>query len=162
MTLEELGVEIETTLRALLVNYKKTKAKDSEQYIVSEFGTVVCGINRLDYKLTSDNIDGNFKDYRVIYITTEDLVHERKNDIIWALMRSGYMRYIRSNYKNQFRNLMVMQDFGRQIIQERLRIWGDKPKYAWWVEENNAVLTQSASYILAQDPAFYDMMPEEV
>lgn len=159
MTLEELDVELANILRALLVDYKKSS---TAEFVVPSFGVVVCGIDRLDYKLTNDNVEGKFKGYRSVYITTEDLVHEKRLDIIWALMRSGYMRYIRTSYTRQFKNLLVTQDFGRQIVNERLRIWGDKPKYAWLAEENKIALTQSAAYILTIDPSFYDSMPEEV
>lgn len=163
MNIETLATEVEVILRALFLTYRLdfTTDKTSFYITVPMFGIVINGLYSLDYKLTNDTIDTRFKDYRVVYVTNEDLLHEWKLSLIWALMRSGYLRYIRSKYKTQFKSLIIGQDFARQIVSERLRIWADKPKYLWLINENKEALAMSATYILSVDPAFYDMMPEE-
>jgi hypothetical protein len=163
MDIEALATEIEVILRALLLTYRLdfTSDKNSFYITIPMFGTVINGVYSLNYKLTNDIIDTKFKNYRVVYVTTEDLLHEWKVSLVWALMRSGYLRYIRSKYSTQFKSLIIGQDFARQIVTERLRLWADKPKYTWLINENKEALAMSATYILSVDPAFYDMMPEE-
>lgn len=163
MTLEDLILEVSNILNALRVQFKINDLVKgvSKQLVISEYGTIVRCISRLAYKLTDDNIDDPYKDYRIVYITTEDPRYEFRTTILWALMRGGYIRQLRTQFKRSFTSLIIDQDFGRQIVTERLRIWNKRPKYSWWIAENEAALRQSASYILSVDPAFYDMMPEE-
>lgn len=163
MNIEALATEVDVILKALFLTYKLDFTTDKTSFFITipMFGVVINGLYSTDYKLTNDNIDTKFKGYRVIHVTNEDLLHEWKISLIWALMRSGYLRYIRSKYGKQFKSLIIEQDFARQIVTERLRVWADKPKYTWLINENKEALTMSATYILSVDPAFYDMMPEE-
>ncbi|HLD89558.1 MAG TPA: hypothetical protein VI911_00820 [Patescibacteria group bacterium] len=163
MNIDALATEVEIILKALFLTYRLdfTTNKSSFYIAIPMFGVVINGIYSVNYKLTDDSIDTRFNGYRIVYVTTEDLLHEWKISLIWALMRSGYLRYIRSRYSNQFKTLIIEQDFARRIIKERLRIWADKPKYVWLANENKEALGMSAAYILSVDPAFYDMMPEE-
>ena len=105
-------------------------------------------------------INAHFPGWRVVYVNTKEAVYERKEEVLWALMRSGYMSYIRNIYPRQFNNLIVTEGFGNKVIRQRLAIWGDKPKYKWLVEEDKAALKESDTYILSINPGFYDHMPE--
>ena len=56
---------------------------------------------------------------------------------------------------------MELRNLGRRIIEKRLEIWGDKPKYKFLVEDNKSVLQHGAMRELTTDPGFFDYMPEE-
>lgn len=161
MELLDLELQIEVALKAMFVTYNKVKSNVSVQFTVGDFGVVVCGIDRSDYALVDESVGGIYSGWRTVYITTQDNMAEKRLDIIWSLMAGGYMSYIRTKYKRQFTNLIVMQDFGKQIIDERLKRWDDKPKYKWLIAENKAIRRESGSYIISVEPGFYDMMPEE-
>jgi hypothetical protein len=94
----------------------------------------------------------------------EGLDQEKTDEIIWDLMRAGYMTWIRKNYPRQFKQLIVESNFGTKIIKKRLKIWDNEPRFRFLIEENEAALNQSAVYLLSIDPGFYDFMPtkEEV
>jgi hypothetical protein len=54
---------------------------------------------------------------------------------------------------------MSMGNFGRKIIEQRLKIWKDQPKYKFMIEDNKSALKYPANMILATEPAFFDYMP---
>jgi len=163
MTVDELKTSIQIILRTLRVDYKETSLiKDvSFQFIVEEFGAIISGINRADYKIVKDTVELQFKDWRLSYFTTFDNVNEIKEAIVWELMKGGYMRWVRFNYPRQFNNLIAMEGFGRKIIDQRLKLYGDKPKYRFLIEDNEDAKKSADAYILSIDPGFYDSMPEE-
>lgn len=162
-TMKELEDEITIMMHALRVDYKVIRLikSISVQFLVEQFGTIVCGISRPDYKIVDDQMKQSYPGYRVVYITTFDSMLEKKEETIFALMCGGYMRWIRSEYSRAFNELIVMQEFGKKIINQRLKVWGEEPKYRYWVEENEYAKRQSATYILSLDPSFYDYVPEK-
>ena len=165
MLLNELEIDLQIMLDALRLEFKKIYLvkEVSVQFIIEDFGVILCGIDRTEYSTINEAIIKRFgKGWRVVYITTQDLLYERKDTFIWELMRSGYMRYIRTKFPREFKELITIQNFGKKIIEQRLKIWADDPKYRFLVEENKIALTVVTSYILSVDPSFYDTMPEFV
>jgi hypothetical protein len=162
MIMEELEDQIKIVLDTLRVSSRKISLiKDvSFQFVIDDFGVIISGINRADYKLVKEAVEGQFPGWRDIYFTTFDEVNQIKEDIIWELMKGGYMRWVRFTFPRQFNNLIAMEGFGKKIIKKRLEIYGDKPKYRFFVSDNEAALVDADSYILSIDPGFYDMMPE--
>ena len=162
MSLSELESDLSIMLSSFRVTFNRTQVmKDvSFQLVVDEFGVIICGIERADYTLIKDSVDRSFGDgWRVVYVAMQDPLYEKKEEILWELMRSGYIRYIRNKYPRQFRELIVMQNFGKKIIEKRLEVWGGDPKYKYLVDENKAALNEAATYIMSMDPSFYDYMP---
>ena len=156
----ELESDIEIILRSLRVDFKKVYlVKDvSVQFICDDFGVIVNAINRVDYVYINKVTKENFPGHRYVYISTFDDLLEAKEAIIWMLMQSGYMRFIRLNFERQFKDLM-MNGFGNKIIDERLKRWGDQPKFKFFVEENKKARQLPVNMFLAEDPAFFDTMP---
>lgn len=161
-SMEELYIELDIMLSTLMVLYKRVPLGNnlSDVFEINELGVVVVGIEPIDYSYTMQKIQDRFPGYRVIVVTCEDALWQKKEEVIWELMRSGYIRYIRYKFQRQFDNL-IQQGFGRKIITERLRIWGKDPKYKFLVSENLKCLEAAAPYLLAKDPAFFDFMPED-
>jgi hypothetical protein len=161
--IEELEEKIATMLYAFRVEYAVYRLikSISVQCLVPLFGTLVCGLNRADYKLVDDSVKQAYPDWRVVYITTFDSMLEKKDEVLWALMRGGYMKWIRMNYPTAFTQLVVMQGFGNKIINQRLKIWDGRSKYKFLIEDNEDAKKYPATYVLATDPGFFDHMPEQ-
>ena len=164
MTLEELETHVTIMLKQLYVKHRKINLvkEVSSQLIVDDFGLIVCCINRADYAQVSDVVSDKFKDWRMLFITTNDNILTKKHEVIWALMRCGYMKWLRYNFPRQVKNVLNgADDLGRKIIEERLRVWGDKPRYKWFVEDNRVAFHNGILRELTSDPSFFDYMPEE-
>lgn len=162
MLLTEIETDLDIILRTLRLDFNKRTivGEASVLFIIEQFGTIVCGIDRADYLLVSKAIERQFgSGWRVVYVTTQDSLLEKKEELIWELMRGGYMNYIRSKYPVSFKQLITMQGFDRKVIKERLKVWGNAPKYRFLIEENEAALREATTYILSVDPAFFDSMP---
>lgn len=163
MTMVELEDAIVIMMHALRVDYKVDRVIKgiSFQFVVEQFGTIVCGLNRQDYKLVDNQIKQSYPGWRVVYITTFDNMLEKKEETIWKLMEGGYMRWVRLTYPRPYTELIVMQEFGKKIINKRLEIYKDKPRYRFLIEDNEDAKHYPATSILSWDPGFYDSMPEE-
>lgn len=162
MTIERLNVDIAMILKSFKVAYKpldlfKTIAT---VYEVPDFGLILCGINPLEYGQVATTLSSRYEGYRIIYVTTEDTILEKKQEVLWELMRSGYITYLRSAYPRQFNELVRFENLDRRIVDKRLELWGTQAKYKWLVEENMAAKNESSTYILSINPAFYDYMPD--
>lgn len=157
-----LEIEVKSMLAAFRLNYKRAGMLQESAlcFLVVEFGVIVCVVSKGDYSIVKRNVERLYKDWRYIFITTEDNISEKRNETLWQLMRAGYMSFIRTNYNRQFINLLT-NGLGHKIINKRLELWGDRPKYKWLIEENKMAKKEATSYILSQNPAFFDYMPSE-
>ncbi len=163
-TLNTLEVELEAIVSSLHVQYKKQQLLNefSVQFLIEDFGVLLCGLHAADYSTLKDTVDRLFPSYRVVYVAVADSLLDKKEEIIWELVRSGYIRQIRLLYPTQFKNLLLNQDFGKQIINKRLKVWGDRAAYRYYVSENKEALNCNVNYLLTVDPSFFDYMPEEL
>ncbi len=161
--MEALEAQLGAILNALRVEYHKMSLTGAVQFSIERFGVVVCGINRVEYKQISDTVEEVHKGWRVVYITTQDNLLEKKDDIVWALMQSGYLKWLRSTCTDAtFRKLMFDGNFANKIIAERLKRWGDSPKYKYFKESDEFAKGQGRiSEYLSKEPAFFDFMPEK-
>lgn len=162
--LTELETDIEILLHNLKLTYKKVSIlKDiSIQYVIDEFGVIVCCIDRRDYARITDEVQNVYEGWKLVHLTVQEgLTQEKNDDVIWELMRAGYMTWVRRNFPRQFKQLITEHNFGTKIIQKRLKIWNNEPRFKFLIEDNEAALNQSASYILSIDPGFFDSMPPE-
>ena len=160
-SLEDFFYEVELMLTTFRVPYKKGTlgGKHPNIFIVDTLGVVVSCIQPEDYSFMLNKLENNFKNFRYIFIATDDNLLEKKDEVLWDFMRSGYIRYIRLNYPRQLTSILH-QGFNRKIINERLKVWGDKAKYKYLIQENKDSLNMPISAILNYDPAFFDYMPE--
>ncbi len=162
MTIDELDVQVGIMLHRLMIIFKKHTILDGMaiQYTITDFGVIVCVIERMDYTQINDITERSYGGWRKVFIAMEDSLIEKKHELIWELMKSGYMKWIRINYKGQFDNLITMQNFGNRIIDQRLKIWNGKEKYKFMIDDNTDARNRAASSILTREPAFFDSMPE--
>lgn len=164
MKLSELEAHVSIMLNQLRVPYKQISVirNVTSQFVVEDFGVVVCCINRMDYKQVSDVVSEKFEGFRTLFITTNDTLSKAKDEVLWGLMRGGYLKWLRYNFKRNLINTLTGPDnLGHKIIKERLRIWADKPKYKFLIEDNIVALNNGVIRELNDDPGFFDYMPEE-
>jgi hypothetical protein len=162
MTLDELESELSVMVRAFRVNYKLDRliSTISIQFVVHQFGTVITGLLGSEYKLVSDVVNQAYPDHRKVYIAHNDSLLEKKDEVLWALMRGGYIAWLRTEYPRDFKNFVTFQEFGKKIINKRLDVWAGKARYKYLIDYNTMMLNQPATYVLSIDPSFYDYMPE--
>ena len=164
MDLQEIESHIVIMLKTLLLNSKKISILKnvSIAFLIEDFGTIVCGINRTDYSQVEMILEEKFKGWRRVYITTQDDVVKKKYDVVWELMRGGYMKWLRTTYQRKLKNILIgVDDLGGKILKERLRIWAGRAKYRYLIEDTESVLKYGMFRELAHDPGFFDHMPEE-
>ena len=164
MLLSELETQVTIILNQLHVSSTKSNLLRgvASQFMVEDFGVLVCCINRMDYSQVNNVVIDHFKDWRPIYITTNDNLLEAKYKILWVLMRGGYMKWLRYTFPRQVKNVLNgPENLGQKIIEERLRLWAGKPKYKFLIEDNMGVLKSGVMRELTSDPSFFDYMPEE-
>lgn len=161
MTIEDLVKEVEAMLKALRVPYKKTQGvrKSSYQFICEMFGLVVSVTTEGDLGSTRDTVLSKTPNFRYCFVTGISNSMDFRQELIWALAEGGYLGFIRTNFPRQFAELLTMQDFGKKIIDERLKRWNNLPKYRFLIEENEKARKISANVILAVEPGFFDYMP---
>lgn len=162
MTFDELETATAVMLKAFRLSYKTDRLikSISFQCVVNQFGTVVTGLIGSEYKLVSDSVVQAYPDFRKVYIAHTDNMMEKKDEVLWALMRGGYISWIRSNFPRDFKSLITMQEFGKKIINKRLEIWDEQARYRYFIDYNRAALRQPATYMLSIDPSFFDYMPK--
>lgn len=162
--MNELEASLGATLNALQVEYRKTELikNVATLFVINIFGVAICIMNRRDYKLVDNALKEAYKDWRIIYITIQDNFSEKKDKIIWQLMRSGYLRWLRSACsESQFRRMMFEGGFANKILNARLKMWGDLPKHRYLKECDEFAKGQGRiSEYLSKEPAFFDFMPE--
>jgi hypothetical protein len=163
--MEELKANIGATLIQLKVDYKEINVikNTAALFTVDMFGVAVCAINRKDYSLVETALKESYAGWRIVYITSQDDYNEKKFEIIWDLMRSGYLRWLRSERcsDSEFRRMMFDGGFANKLLSERIKMWGDDPKYRYFKECDVFAKGQGRiSEYLSKEPAFFDFMPE--
>jgi hypothetical protein len=159
-----LDNDINTMLTAFRVRSSKGNIiKDiSVQFIIKQFGLVISASDASNKDLIVNMISQNYDDWRVVYITTDDNIATKRDEVLWDLMRGGYMRWVRYEFPNQFKSLINEHNYSSKIINKRLELWGDSPKYSFMVEDNKEAMRVPSTVVFSQDPGFFDYMPEEV
>jgi len=99
--------------------------------------------------------------WRIVNIMPSDSLEEKRIEVIWELMRAGYMHYLRTEAPRTFKELIVNKGWDKRIINKRLELYGDDPKYNYWRDLNQWALKESSTYILALEPGFFDFLLDE-
>lgn len=164
MSLEEIKNEIINFLKTLgIKEYELLSLGNgvAYQFVIEQFGTIFCIADVNDIGMVATSINDFFFNYRVVYITPSDELNTKQNDMLWELMRSGYMRWLRVVYPNKFRTAIVDQRLGDRILRKRIELYKDEPRYKFLREDDQEALKMSSGYILSIEPGFFDFMPEE-
>lgn len=100
----------------------------------------------------------SIKGWRVVGISSKDDFEEKKMEVMWELMRSGYMHYLRTEFSNTFKQMINFHNWDKKIVKKRLELYGDDPKYNYLRDLNQWALKQSAGYLLSTDMGFFDFL----
>ena len=164
MTLDELKDQVGIILQQLFVKHRQIHVArtTASLHLVEDFGTLICCADKVDHGQVNITLLDNYKGWRSVFVARNESLLEIRFKILWGLMRGGYMRWMRSNYPRQIRNILIgPENLGQRIIEERLRVWGDRPKYRFLIDDNKAVLRNGITRELADDPGFFDYLSEE-
>lgn len=164
MGIEELKDELKIYLKILGISeweHLTLGHGTAHQFVIEQFGIVLCALEQDDIKLVATKIYEFYKDYRITYVTPDDDLNKKKEDILWDFTRGGYIRWLRINYPRKFNQTIVDQGLGTKLLKERIAGYKNKPKYNFWIEEDKDALKTPTSYLLSIEPGFFDFLPEK-
>jgi hypothetical protein len=97
MDINILEDEVAIILNQLMVKFRKLNLlKDnSTQFVIDDFGLIVCCINRIDYSEVKSKVAEKFYGWRTVFITADEPLSKKKDEVLWNLMRGGYMKWLR-------------------------------------------------------------------
>lgn len=101
------------------------------------------------------------KGWRAVKININDDFEEKKMETFWELMRAGYIHYLRMEFSNTFKRMITSNNWDKKIIEKRLELYGDDPKYTYLRDLNVWAKKQSSTYLLSMDPGFYDFLLDQ-
>lgn len=131
-------------------------------FVVEELGTIFVVLAQSDFDLVHSKVSELYKGWKLIYIRVGTNFNINKYRIIFNLMRQGYFTWLRSvNNPTFILNMLQADNFYIKIIEERLRIWNNKPKYLYYIKTNIEAKTGLLNRLLTFNPGFFDYMPED-
>jgi len=162
MSVKESSYDLEVFLKALKIPFSSTNVIKhvTTQFIIEDLGIVLSVLNTNDYVMINERVSFLFKEWKLLYFATAMNLNIKRYPIIFEFMRSGYMKWLREMYRNQYVQIIETDNLGRRIIEERLRIWDNKPMFRLFIQENVNALKNSFRRIISEDPGFFDHMPE--
>lgn len=154
MNPEEIVQMLFVLLSQFNIKYTQQSFGNSTVYEVPKFGVKIIYLDgqTFDKKI----LDG----WQIAYIHPDYTISDSKEKIVWALARGGYFHYLRNNYKKTFHQMMYSQGWDRLLVDYRMKLYKDTPKYAYLREINSNALKTSSSYMISMDPGFYDWVVE--
>ena len=155
ITSDEVLQIAHTLLFQFNVRFDRHDYGDSSIFTVTKFGVKIVYLDgqEFDKKI----LDG----WYVVYIHPDFDVKQSKERIVWGLVQGGYFHYLRNNYRKTFHFMISQEGWGRLIIQERLKRYKELPKYAYFGELNKDALRVAETWVVSQDPGFFDTMVDQ-
>ena len=149
---EEVLRIVNALLFQFKVGYDIHNYSNSSIFTVPMFGVQVVYLDgqEFDKKI----LDG----WNVIYIHPDFDIKKSKERIVWGLVQGGFFHYLRNNYKKTFHYMISQEGWGKLIIQERLKRYKQLPKYVYFGELDRDALQASETWVMSQDPGFFDRM----
>lgn len=147
-------------LFALLSNYNipfDSKEFDGcKIYTVDMFGIKIIYIYAQEAIYDKKALNG----WHVVYVYEDFNANESRDKILWGLGKVGYFHYLKMNYRNTFQRVLSSENLANKMIDKRLEIYKDTPKYNYIRELNNLYKNETPTFILSIDPGFYDYIIE--
>jgi len=164
MSLQELVIDVGIMLKQLRLEFTEISLlrNITSQFVINDFGTIVCCLDKASYTQIDSKLIDEYSGWRKVFISPIDKLEEAKLEVLWALMRSGYMKWLRYTYPRQVKSILNGTDnLGNRIIAERLRIWNNEPRYKFLINDNMEVKRSGLIMEISRDPGFFDYMPEK-
>ena len=147
--------DIEQMVYLFGVEFNTTTAKSTTIFEIPMFGTKIYFIES-DAALTPVMERG----WRIVSVRPNNSFEEKKMEIFWELMKSGYIHYLRTEVPRTFKAMIAQQGWDKKIIEKRLEIYGNDPKYNYWRNLNQWALKEASTYVLSMDPGFFDFLED--
>jgi hypothetical protein len=156
ITADEVMQIINVLLFQFNIRYDRNDYGNSSIFTVTRFGVKIVYLDgqEFDKKILNG--------WNVVYIHPDFDIIKSKERIVWGLVQGGYFHYLRNNYKKTFHYMISNEGWGKRIIQERLKRQKELPKYVYFGELNKDALKAAETWVMSQDPGFFDMMPEQI
>ena len=151
---EEVLQIVNTLLFQFNVGYDRHDYGNSSIFTVPMFGVKIVYLDGQEF--SNKILDG----WNVVYVHPDFDVAKSKERIVWCLVQGGFFHYLRNNYKKTFHYMMSQEAWGRLLIQERLKRQKELPKYVYFKELNKDALKAAETWVMSQDPGFFDSMTE--
>lgn len=148
--------QVKSFLRDLKLKFTEREKENPEQYniIIPLFGLVF----RFD---TADVFldDGNLK---VFVLDSRRLEKEPSyfcDDVFWYLIEHGYLMYVRDvegNPSGLYNRIIVDLDWGQKILQRRLDLYGNDPKWRFKKIRTEEFLKYPTHFLISRFPGVFD------
>ena len=147
--------DIEQMVYLFGVEFDTTTVESTTIFEIPMFGTKIYFIES-DAALTPVMERG----WRIVSVRPNNSFEEKKMEIFWELMKSGYIHYLRTEVPRTFKAMIAQQGWDKKIIKKRLEIYGNDPKYNYWRNLNQWALKEASTYVLSMDPGFFDFLED--
>ena len=147
--------DIEQMVYLFGVEFDTTTVESTTIFEIPMFGTKIYFIES-DAALTPVMERG----WRIVSVRPNNSFEEKKMEIFWELMKSGYIHYLRTEVPRTFKAMIAQQGWDKKIIEKRLKIYGNDPKYNYWRNLNQWALKEASTYVLSMDPGFFDFLED--
>lgn len=142
---------------------RRLAGKEIVELIVPEYGIAIVNesVPTQDVMVSAPNAV-NSTNYHIISVNKKKLddqlyVGEKTVAIFWALIEAGYLRKLRVSDSRKHKILLIAHKWAIKIIQKRLDMFKDRPKYKYLIEENKNYLSNlTLSYM--SNPEFFDTL----
>lgn len=145
--------DVEQMVKLFNVNFNRVNRGDGAVFVIEQFGVQII-FNSPSVKIDTDN-------WWCVNIEVDDNLEEKRYETLWQLVRGGYFHYLRTSYPNTYKKMFSMFNYDKRLVDERLRVFGNKPKYKYFKDINTLFKDMAANFIMATDPGFYDFLQEE-
>lgn len=144
--------DIEQMVRLFNVGFSKADRGTGGVFSVDMFGVqAVFNVVNFEY---------DYENWRYVTIDPSDNLEEKRLEMLWKLVKGGYFHYMREVYSRTFKDMFVLRNYDKLLIEKRLETFGDKPKYNYFKQLNSEAKDLSASFVMSKDPGFYDFLQE--
>ena len=152
ITADEVLQIMNTLLFQFNIEYDRHDYGDSSIFTVTKFGVKVVYLDgqEFDKKILNG--------WNVVYVHPDFDIKKSKERIVWCLVQGGFFHYLRNNYKKTFHYMISQEGWGKLFIQERLNRYKELPKHAYFGELAKDALLASETWVISQDPGFFDTM----
>ena len=144
--------DVEQMIRLFNIEFNNVSHGDGAVFIIALFGVQVI-FNSPQFKMDTNN-------WRCVVITPTDNLEEKRFELLWELVKSGYFHYLRDEFPNTFKKMLTMQNYDRRLINKRLDTFKGIQKYNYFKQLNESAKNMSVSAILSAEPGFFDFLQE--
>ena len=154
MNVEEVVQMLFVLVSQFNISYKQQNIGKSAIFEIQKFGVKIVYLDGQEFDKRV--LDG----WYVAWIHPDYDLKEAREKIVWALVRGGYFHYLRTAYKKTFGSMISSQGWDRLLIEYRMKLFKNEPKYAYQREINEDAIKMSPSYLMSLDPGFFDWLVE--